>query len=60
VEGQEEEMNRTLVIRVPLQDNDPSDIIGLIDRNEFSLTDFIEDRFDDVILNVETGDRVSH
>jgi hypothetical protein len=50
-------MDRTLVIRVPLQDKDPKDIIGEIDRSNVSLVDLIQDRYEDIYLNVETGDR---
>lgn len=52
-------MDRTLVIRVPLQDSDPKDIIGEIDRDNFNLVELIESRYEDVYLTVETGDRVS-
>lgn len=52
-------MDRTLVIRIPLQDSDPTDIIGEIDRDNYNLLEMIEDRYEDVYLTVETGDRVS-
>jgi hypothetical protein len=52
-------MDRTLVIRIPLVDKDPADIIGAIDSNKINLPELIEDRYEDVFLTIETGDRVS-
>jgi hypothetical protein len=49
---------RTLVIRIPLQDSDPFDVIAEIDKSNINLVELIEDRYDDVLLNVETGDKV--
>jgi hypothetical protein len=51
--------NRTLVIRVPLNAEDSDDIIGDIDTNEVILSELIKERYEDVFLTVETGDRVS-
>lgn len=52
-------MDRQLVIKIPLQDSDPYDIIKEIDRNHINLVELIEARFEDVFLFVETGDKVS-
>jgi hypothetical protein len=50
--------HRTLVVRIPLNLQDPEDIIGEIDTNAINILQLIEDRYEDVLLNVETGDRV--
>lgn len=52
-------MDRQLVIKIPLQDSDPFDIIAEIDRNKVNLIELVQDRFEDVFLFVETGDKVS-
>jgi hypothetical protein len=52
--------DRYLVVRIPLKDSDPYDVIGEIDNfpTNYQLGLLIDDRFEDVILSVETGDRV--
>lgn len=52
---------RTLAIRIPLNETDPEDVIGEIDKgNEAYLLDLLRERFTDIVLNVETGDSVFH
>jgi hypothetical protein len=53
-------MDRTLAIRIPIRDSDPYDIIAEIDRGNVDLLRLVKDRFDRVMLNVETGDSVLH
>jgi hypothetical protein len=52
--------DRYLVVRIPLKDSDPYDVIGEIDNfpTNYQLGLLIDDRFEDVILSVETGYRV--
>jgi hypothetical protein len=53
-------MSKALAIRVPLIESDPDDIIGEIDSGRLDLIELIKDRFEDVMLNVETGDSLVH
>lgn len=53
-------MERVLAIRIPLLETDSVDIIGEIDRGNVDLLKMVNERYDDVLLNVETGDRVSN
>lgn len=53
-------MQRTLAIRIPIKDSDPFDIIAEIDRGNVNLLSLIKDRFEDIYLNVETGDSILH
>lgn len=53
-------MDRTLAIRIPIKDSDPYDIIAEIDRGKVDLLALVRERFDAVMLNVETGDKVLH
>lgn len=51
-------MQRTLAIRIPLTDSDPFDIIAEVDRGNLDLVKMVRDRFENVVLSVETGDKV--
>lgn len=51
-------MDRYLTIKVPLRDSDPFDIIREIDVNHVNLAALVNERYEDIVLSVETGDKV--
>lgn len=57
-EKEYKKVQRYLVIRIPLRDSDPYDVIQEIDRGRVNIPDLMLDRFEDLLLAVETGDKV--
>lgn len=48
--------NRTLIARVPLNDNDPDDIIARIENGDLDPTELMVERENDVKFALEVGD----
>jgi len=46
---------RTLVIRVPLNDDDPDDIVAQIDSGDVDPTELVVDREDEVVITLEVA-----
>lgn len=51
-------MQRFLVIRIPLQESDPPDIIRQVDTSVVRLSTLMDQRFENIELSIEEAERV--
>jgi hypothetical protein len=52
-------VQRYLVVRIPLRDTDPKDMILMIDTGRINLGTLLEERYENIDLAIEEAERVS-